>query len=126
MSISYTIDPIRRLVLVRLWGVLTAAELEDHYARLAADPAFDPTFWRLTDGRETVRFDATPTEVQRAAEGHLFAAGTRRAIVVSTDYQFGMARMFSTFAENTGQQVEVFRDLEAAEAWLTPGNADSR
>jgi hypothetical protein len=119
MPITYSIDPIRSLVRVRIWGVLTAAELQDHYARLAADPAFDPTFSRLTDARDTERFDATSGEVQHAAEGHLFAAGVRRAIVVATDYQFGMARMFSTFASNIEQQVEVFRDLEDAEAWLT-------
>jgi hypothetical protein len=119
MPITYTIDLARRLVRLRIWGVLTPDELRDTYARIAADPDFDPCFWQLTDARDLVRVAASAGEVREAAEGRVFTAGTRRAIVASTDYQFGMARMFSSFASGIEQDVQVFRDLAAAEAWLT-------
>jgi hypothetical protein len=40
------------------------------------------------------------------------------AIVAGTEYVFGMARMWETYASITGWTIQVFRDLESAESWL--------
>jgi hypothetical protein len=44
--------------------------------------------------------------------------GGRAAIVVTRDLDFGMARMFQVFAEGTGVEYQVFRELDPAIAWL--------
>jgi hypothetical protein len=40
------------------------------------------------------------------------------ALVTNNDVVFGMARMYSIFAEGAGAVVEVFRDIDAASRWL--------
>jgi hypothetical protein len=40
------------------------------------------------------------------------------ALVTNDDVVFGMARMYSVFAEGAGAVVEVFRDIDAATRWL--------
>ena len=40
------------------------------------------------------------------------------AVVTNNDTVFGMARMYSVFAESAGAVVEVFRDIDAASRWL--------
>ncbi|MEM7468372.1 MAG: hypothetical protein AAF387_15995 [Pseudomonadota bacterium] len=48
--------------------------------------------------------------------------GGRSAILVSTDVNYGMGRVFDTFVELSSSPVEnnVFRDYEEAMAWFEP------
>ena len=41
-----------------------------------------------------------------------------KAIVVNSDLEFGIARMYQMLAEKEGFEVRVFRDTTKAEAWL--------
>ena len=56
--------------------------------------------------------------VRDAARNQFFAPGVRRALVATSDVAFGMARMYAIASEHAGQTIEVFRDMNAAEAWL--------
>jgi len=118
MPASYRIDVERRLVLSRAWGVFTAQELYDIYTTLAADPAFDPSFVQLVDLRDVVRPYMEPSIIRRHALEYLFASGTQRALVTSSDVAYELARMYKTFAEYVPQNVQVFRDMHDAERWL--------
>jgi hypothetical protein len=118
MSMSYRIDPQRRLVLTRGWGVLSAQELLDITSQILVDPRFDPTYRSLGDLREVTQIDMDTLATAHTAATPLFLPGTRRAIVATSDAVFGMARMFASFAERAGQEVRVFRELHHAEAWL--------
>lgn len=118
MPITHAIATDRPLIRVRIWGTITADELTTHYERLAGDPAFDPSFWQLTDVRELDYLDASARAVQSAAESRIFFRGVRRAILVATDYQEAAARTFASYASDVEQLVEVFRDSAAAEQWL--------
>jgi hypothetical protein len=118
MGMSYRIDPARRVVLTRGWGVLTTRELIDVTTQILLDPRFDPTFRSLGDLREV-----TDVSVDMAASAHtaatpLFTAGTRRAIVASSDLAYGVARQFAIFAQRSGQDVRIFREMRQAEEWL--------
>ena len=115
---NYRIDPERRLVLTRGWGELSTRELADVMSRILLDPRFDPTYRSLGDLREVTAVTVDPMATAQAAASPLFADGTRRAIVATSDVAFGMARMFATFSERSGQEVRVFRDMSLAEAWL--------
>jgi hypothetical protein len=118
MGMNYKIDSERRLVLTRGWGVLSSRELFDVTSQILVDPRFDPTYRSLGDLRDVTEITVDTLETAYTAATPLFAAGTRRAIVASSDAVFGMARMFATFAERAGQEVRIFRELHLAEAWL--------
>ena len=119
MPASYEIDPDRRLVTCRVWGVLTGPELIAHYHALRADPAFDSGYRQLADLTEARQLTATADELRAAATMNAFAPGARRAIIAPTDIAYGMARMFAVFAEGDEQQIEVFRDARGATDWVT-------
>jgi hypothetical protein len=118
MGMNYKIDQERRLVVTRGWGVLTARELFDATSRILVDPRFDPTYRSLGDLRDVTEVTLDTLETANTAATPLFATGTRRAIVAPADAVYGMARMFATFAERSGQEVRIFRELEPAEKWL--------
>ena len=118
MPASYRIDVARRLVLSRAWGVFTAQDLLDHYNALAADPAFDPSFSQLVDLRDVEQVELDTSVIRRHALERLFGGGAQRALVVSSDMHYGLARMYGAFAEFASQNVKVFRDMHEAEQWL--------
>ena len=118
LPISSEIDTEREIVLTRLDGVVPEDEVEDHNRRLGEDPRFRPHYRQLVDvsGLTEIAYDTGA--VKRAAEKHVFAPGARRAIVAPSDAAFGMSRMWAIQSEPAGQRIEVFRDIEAAKAWL--------
>ncbi len=118
MGMSYKIDQERRVVLTRGWGVLSAHELFDVTSQILLDPRFDPTYRSLGDLRDVTKITVDALDTAHTAATPLFAAGTRRAIVASSDAVYGMARMFATFAERAGQEVRIFREMRYAEEWL--------
>src|SRR3954468_11939848 len=107
MPASYAIDPDRALVVSRGWGVLTDADVRDHYRLLAEDPRFKPTFRQLADIRETSAITASSTTIWAEGRRNVFVPGARRAFVVATQLQYGMVRMFATYGENMGQTIAV-------------------
>ena len=118
MGMTYRIDPERRLVLTRAWGVLTSRELADVMSRIVLDPRFDSTYRSLGDLRDVTDITIDPMDAAQAAAAPIFADGVRRAIVAPSAIAFGMARMFATFAERSGQDVQIFREMRSAEEWL--------
>jgi hypothetical protein len=118
MPTSYSIDPVRRLVTSRIWGVVTNEEVLEHNRLLSSDPAFNPSYRQFADMSGVTRNLVTFPNVQETARDQYFTPGTRRALVVADDNTFGLCRMFATYAEAVGQTIEVFREREAAEAWL--------
>jgi hypothetical protein len=126
MPISYSIDPERRLVLTKAWGVLTDNDLLQHKENLARDPAFSVGMRELSDVREIQRLDVTSTGV-RAMVAHddrraHQSAQHRMALVVPNDEVFGMARMYQTMGA-PDNPVRIFRNLQLAEAWLLEGES---
>src|SRR5260370_690658 len=92
MGMSYKIDQKGRVVLTRGWGVLTTRELVDLTSSVLVDARFDPTYSSLADLR-----DVTDIEVDHMVSVHtavtpLFAGGTRRAIVASSDVAYESAQ----------------------------------
>jgi hypothetical protein len=118
MPTSYKIDPVQQLVRCRAWGVLSNADLRDHYHSLVADPRFHASYRHLGDLRDVTDFSLESWMIAEVASWPIFDAGTRRAIVATTDVAFGLSRMFSLNAERVGQDVRVFRGLVDAQDWL--------
>ncbi len=120
MSCTFTIDPERRLVSVRMWANLTRTEILAVAARISADPLLGKGFSELIDLREvTSSADISPDDVRALASVSLDPVA-RRAFLVSENSTFGLARMFEAYRglEQAKEDVGVFRTIESAEAWL--------
>ena len=121
MSVSYCIDVAHRSVTSRAMGYLTDTELWQHQCRLRHDPAFDPTFCELWDCSEVTTVAVTGAGIRQLATVSVFQPGTPRALVVTSPVMYGLARMFQTLRGLQGELIAVFRELEAACAWLEEG-----
>ena len=118
MPASYEIDSARRLVITRVWDPATEDDVLEHGERLRADPQFDPTFRQLADMSAVTQVRVSTAKLQDLSRAQLFAPGTQRAFIASSDAVFGMLRKYELHADSVGQTVRVFRDRKSAEDWL--------
>ncbi|MGA7794608.1 MAG: hypothetical protein WCA19_16350 [Candidatus Acidiferrales bacterium] len=121
MPASYHIDKARRLVVSTASGLVTAADLLAHQRRLLGDPDFDPECSQIVDCTAATGIDFSPEEVRSVAATTIFSAHSRRAVLVTTDEQFGFASMFKMMREAQGEYgIRVFRDRSEALRWAEP------
>jgi len=120
MAWSYFIDLPQRLVFTQITGVVTPADIQAEREAVKADPNFDPSFNHLVDAFDSKPAPDFPTEkIRELGSSTIFNKNVRRAIVVSGDLAFGLARMFATYREIHGEaNLQVFRSREAALNWL--------
>jgi hypothetical protein len=119
MPAYFRIDKERRVVMSTVAGVFTLAEGLAHQEKLLKDPDFDPTFSEFIDCTHLTKLDIGPGDVRKLAERSIFSPDSRRAILVNTDFAYGLARMFLMFREILGEKgVRVFRNLDEALQWL--------
>jgi hypothetical protein len=118
--VRYRIDP--PILRVHIEAPYEDAELGGAAAGLLADPDFVPGLDVLA---EIPRGIAPPSDTVRSRvelvvelAPHL---GRRIALVVRREVDFGLGRMFGTFAEEHGLEVRLFREVADAEAWLRDG-----
>jgi hypothetical protein len=122
MPLSFVIDKQRKLVVSTASGLVTYSEIAAHQVQLKNDPDFDPTFDQLVDATGVTKISVKVEEIQTVARQRLFAAGSRQAFATSSDFVYGMARMFEIYREasGSGRPVRVFSSLDAAQEWLQP------
>jgi hypothetical protein len=118
MPFSHRIDRDQGVIVTRLWGVVTSEQLDEHRRAVLMDPAFDPGFRLLADMRGLTTLDIPSDRIRYAAERSVLRGGRHRAIVAASPEQYGVARMYATWAQLAGDWVEVFRDWESAARWL--------
>ena len=87
---------------------------------ILGDPEFQVGFGFVSD-RSAVREPAKPAFVREAARylrhrQDVFAR-TRWAVLVQDTVGFGMARMGQAYVPETGPDVQIFSDVDAAIAW---------
>ena len=126
MPAHYKIDKERRLVMTTVFGVVTLADGLAHQEKLRKDPDFDPSFSQLMDYTHVVRFEITAEDVRTLAQQSIFSPHSRRAMLVSGDLAFGLARMFEALRESFGEQgIRVFRNLDDALDWVLARKASA-
>lgn len=120
MPCDYEMDVERRWVRSRAWGVLTLKELVEARRRFAADPAFQPEFCQLFDGREVTRVAMTAAEAGELAKDGVFSSQSRRAFVAPGRETHDLVRMYQFFRKVNApsEPLRVFRTMEEAERWL--------
>lgn len=128
MPYDIEIHPERRRVVVRGIGSPDVVETIATMRRLAAEPAYQPTFGILCDVRELsyiASFDDLIL-MRDAFDEHKASYRGPIAIVVPDLLRYGIARTISGLTGMIGIRIEAFRELPEAEAWLegeTPGSA---
>jgi hypothetical protein len=119
MTVRYSIDKQRRLVLVTAEGCVMFDDVRGHQDRVLADPEFDASFDELIDATRVTQLDVSSDELRTLALRRIFSLKSRRAIVATKPHIFGMGRMAEAYNENAGYaEVEVFYSMEAALKWL--------
>lgn len=124
MPADYSIDPVRRLVTMRLFGLVRGKDGWDARERIVADPMYDPTFDELIDASGASGFDVTGATVRGAADNPLISNDVRRAMVAVTDEAYGIFRMFQSAMDRP--RLRVFRSRREAEQWLAEDSAEPR
>lgn len=120
MPLRYFIDKERRLVTTTAWGDVGFEETKAHQDRLVNDPEFDPEFNQLIDASGITALHMSIQEARIVASQPIFSATSRRAVVATDPFIFGMARLMEAYHSIARLQspVNVFYDLEKAYEWL--------
>jgi hypothetical protein len=116
-------DHRRRLLTVRVTGVLTLREALDLLRTATADPAVET--WPLIFDARGATTDMTPEDVESAvatvAEIHRTSTVPRGhvAIIADDDQLYVRMLLYETCLSDIGiRSVRAFRQAEAAERWL--------
>lgn len=121
MAVVYRIDPAAQRVIFNVTGSMDNDAVNACYAQLFADKAFVQGLDLLIDLRAA---EGHPTAIQQrerarrsGAMKHLMS-GRVALLCATNDVHFGMARMYTVFAQEFGIIAEVFTSLEEADRWL--------
>ena len=126
MPFHYKIDKERKLVMSTGFGVFTMADAWSHQEKLRKEPDFDPSFSQPMDLSHVTKIELQPEDVRRLAQASIFAPNSKRAILVTSEVGFGLARMFSILRETLGEKgIEAFRNLDDALDWVLAKNKNT-
>jgi hypothetical protein len=120
MPLDYRIDGNR--ITITASGKVTPDHFDKLVERLRSDSAWSEVTLELSDFRDA-EFSVRPDSITQLArqDATRLPSVLRRAVVVSTDLQYGLARMYCSLMSRSGQDVRPFRDLDAATRWLESG-----
>jgi len=114
---SFRIDQKLGLVVVHGIGELTGEDVRSFHLDLKSDPSFRPEMNQLADLREA-RLETPLDEVRALARVPLFSQEAKRAMLISDDFHFGIARQWSSHGTEERGDVRPFRSVVEACEWL--------
>jgi hypothetical protein len=129
MPVTYKIDTQERIIRTQGIGMVTLADVVDHFRDLERDPHCAGSLDVMLDLSETNsvpearELQAIPYELARIRDKVRLGAC---AIVATKDALFGMLRMFAVLAERFFRAIQVFRSKAEAEAWLVSERQSSQ
>lgn len=116
-NVEFSINPDRRLVVVKFEGSLAVQEIAKYVESLVADPHFDPSFSEITDLRGVQHFDLEANDFLTLADQiDPFSLTAKRAFVVRTSLQNQAARMHKFLRPH--RTIDIFESVAQAEEWL--------
>lgn len=112
----------------RAAGKVTYGEVMAFLDHLRAHPRLADARSVLVDARDVSGAPDTDElrEIARALQPLLSYGLARYAVVTGSDFVYGVARMFSVFAELMDINVGAFRDMDEAKAWLVQSTGRPR
>jgi hypothetical protein len=120
MAITYTISSEGRLITAFATGIIRADDLHSLINSLLADPKIGPGMRGLYDARYAEP-DITIMQLAEVAGEvrQLQNRGLERiAVVAQSQTTYRVAKTFSIIARAIGIDVDVFRRIDPAQAWL--------
>ena len=125
-DIKTTYDPNKDLTSFKVTGKLTPADLYDCLAHYFGGSVTLSTLWDITEADlPSATVDEICNLAQYVSKLSDARKGGRTAIISNHDLGFGMSRMLGTFyeMENVPFEIQVFRRLNEARAWIGVGGA---
>jgi hypothetical protein len=122
MPIVHRYDPALRTLFLDFSGEVSETELVDVARKLTSDPSIPAGHRELVDLSGVRNTDVTAAALRRVA--HIYTDSDRRpedsrvAIVAPADLFYGLSRMYEAFREPSRLEIQVFRELREARAWL--------
>jgi hypothetical protein len=120
--IHFRLDPARRVRIATFAGRVDDDELMGAYRAQLATPDYDPSWDDLADltGVEQLDVSATALRDLTSLFSGVDALGnpTRLAIIAPGDLGYGLGRMYEMMRDGAPEEVQVFRDMAEALAWL--------
>jgi len=122
MPISHRYDAGLRTLFVSAEGAVGDDEFLEWGQRVASDEAIPAGRLELIDLRR-LELPAVSSQTLRAVADAFRQRDrtqfeTRIAVVASSDLAFGLSRMYQAYRFDAPITLEVFRDMDAARAWL--------
>jgi hypothetical protein len=117
MPAQHRIDREQHIAFSIFEGTLNNAELVQHQRAVQTDADFDPTLDHVIDMRKASMEAITAITVNDLAQATRFSKESRRAMLISSDEQYGLSRMFQMLLDPP-QDVRIFTDLESALLWI--------
>jgi len=126
MSIRYTIDKERRLVVTIGQGCVSPAEIRNLRNQALSDPGFDREFNEIVDFRAVTLLDMNGQQVRELAETEIFSPNSKIALVSPNPGTFGTGRMYGIYNEMSKARSKfyAFYDLPSALKWLGLNDLD--
>ena len=129
MAITTTIDSETKLRIHVITGELTPEDLIETIEEAFSRDDFEPGSDALWDLRGAMGKDLLAGNVRSLVDAVVKHRsgdeGTRIAVVVARDLDFGLARMYEHMLEaSTDVKVMVFRDRDEAEIWAKGGGEE--
>jgi len=124
MPITYTIAPEQHRIRAFATGIIRADDLHGLIRSLLADPGLVPGLRALYDA-SAAEPDITVLQLAEVAGEvrQLLNRGLGRiAIMAQSQATYRVAKTFTVLARAIGIDVDVFKELPAAEAWLAEDN----
>lgn len=123
MPITTTFRPEHKLVISKYQGIVSDDEFKANYENMYADPEWRPEYSELADIREANIAKITSTAIQwvsKLTESFIKDKNPsyRTAVVVPNDHNFGMARMYQTYSDESNEELRIFREIDTALEWL--------
>ena len=119
MTIEYHIDDETGVVYTRLIGRVVISDFVEHQRRLADDDNFNGNGCELIDTTDgSVGEGLGFRSFSQISDTSPWLPDARRAIVVSSNLTYGLANVFSMIMGREHGEIAVFKDIDAASAWL--------
>lgn len=130
MPVTFKIIKSDNYFVCKYFGIINAAEVLESWENFLQGNEWIPGLNEFTDLSETNFKGVKDNDVIQLIhyiervykENHI--ASTKVAVYAPNDLPFGMARMYSIYADDSPELIHVFRDKEKAKKWLVNENTN--
>jgi len=118
MAITYSINEDQGIVYSEFSEIVGLHDFSKHFNELRSNSAFRSDLGNLCDWRKLENLAIDFSGMQCITAECPWGTQSYRAIVVSRPVVFGMSRMYQSMASKSHGTIQIFQNIQDAEAWL--------